>query len=118
WAGEAPAERAFAVLEEPEATWSKRWGKPGWAWAEPTAPVASGVLFAPEAGELWLEFDELVIDAGEVVAGWQPFDVPLATGGDPAYLAAGDYPFTLRLERKGKPTVFATSTLRVNAPED
>ena len=118
WAGEAPAGRAFAVLEEPEATWSKRWGKPGWAWAEPKAPVASGVLFAPVAGELWLEFDELVIDAGEVVAGWQPFDVPLATGGDPAYLAAGDYPFTLRLEREGKPTVFATSTLHVNAPED
>ena len=68
--------------------------------------------------ELWLEFDEVVIDAGEVVAGWQPFDVPLATGGDPAYLAVGDYPFTLRLERKGKPTVFATSILHVNAPED
>jgi len=118
WKGEDPATRPFAVLEAPEKTWSKRWGKPGWAWAEPKPVEASGVLFAPRGGTLWIDFEDRSIDAGPLAPGFSPFAIPLATGGDPAYPPAGTYPFRLRLIAPDGSILRTESTLTLTPPKD
>jgi photosystem II stability/assembly factor-like uncharacterized protein len=118
WKGEDPATRTFAVLEAPEKTWNKRWGKPGWAWAEPKPVEATGVLFAPTGGTLWIDFEDRSIDAGPLLPGFLPFAVPLATGGDPAYPPAGTYPFRLRLIAPDGTTLRTESTLTLTPPKD
>jgi hypothetical protein len=106
------------VLEAPEKTWNKRWGKPGWAWAEPKPVEATGVLFAPTGGTLWIDFEDRSIDAGPLLPGFLPFAVPLATGGDPAYPPAGTYPFRLRLIAPDGTTLRTESTLTLTPPKD